>query len=60
VYLDSACDVRQTIAILRTHRTTLYYRLGRFTELTGLDLNNGHDRLAVHLGLKVARLTGLW
>lgn len=57
-YLDRAGDARSTAAALNVHRTSLYYRLGRFTELTGLDLADGHQRLAVHLALKLVRLTG--
>lgn len=57
-YLDSAGDARRTVAALNVHRTSLYYRLGRFTELTGLDLADGAQRLAVHLALKLLRLRG--
>jgi sugar diacid utilization regulator len=56
-YLDHAGDPAAAAAPLSIHRTTLYYRLGRITELTGLDLRDGNARLAVHLGLKIARLT---
>ena len=59
-YLDRAGDARATAEDLHVHRTTLYYRLSRFTELTGLDLADGEDRLTVHLGLKLARLAGRW
>jgi DNA-binding PucR family transcriptional regulator len=38
------------------HRQTLYYRLGRIEELTGLDLADGADRLLLHLGVRAARL----
>jgi sugar diacid utilization regulator len=57
-YLDHAGDVRSTIAALSVHRTSLYYRLGRIEELGGLRLSDGGERLAVHLGLKLARLSG--
>ena len=60
VYLDEAASVRRSAEELNIHRTSLYYRLGRFAELTGLDLSNGGDRLAVHLGLKLARLAGVY
>ncbi|HZC41282.1 MAG TPA: helix-turn-helix domain-containing protein, partial [Streptosporangiaceae bacterium] len=43
---------------LHLHRATLYYRLGKAERLTGADLRDGQDRLALHLGLKLARLTG--
>jgi sugar diacid utilization regulator len=57
-YLDSGGDARGTAAAMHVHRTSLYNRLNRFEALTGLELRRGHDRLAVHLGLKLARLTG--
>jgi len=56
VYLDHAGDPTLAVQVLSIHRTTLYYRLGRIAELTGMDLRDGGERLAVHLGLKVARL----
>jgi DNA-binding PucR family transcriptional regulator len=58
VYLDHAGDARAAVDALKVHRTTLYYRLGRFSTLTGLDLSDGGDRLAIHVGLKLARLRG--
>jgi sugar diacid utilization regulator len=57
-YLDHAGDVRTTIAALSVHRTSLYYRLSRIEELAGLRLSDGGERLSVHLGLKLARLSG--
>jgi DNA-binding PucR family transcriptional regulator len=59
VFLDSAGDVRAASEQLFAHRTSLYYRLRRIQELTGLDLSNGDDRLIAHLGLRIARLTGV-
>ncbi|MFC9250422.1 PucR family transcriptional regulator [Amycolatopsis thailandensis] len=56
VYLDSAGDAKRAVATLHIHRTTLYYRLKRIQELTGLDLSLGDDRLSAHLSLKAARL----
>ena len=58
-FLDLAGDVKATAARLHLHRGTLYYRLDRVTKLTGIDLNDGLDRLAVHIGIKVARLWNL-
>lgn len=60
VWLDQATDVPRTVELLHVHRTSVYYRLARFSELTGLDLHNGAERLAVHLGLKLARLEGVY
>ncbi|WP_165960513.1 PucR family transcriptional regulator [Actinocrispum wychmicini] len=58
-YLDNAGDGPATAEQLFVHRTTLYYRLQRIEELTGARLSNGEDRLAFHLGLKIATLLGL-
>ena len=58
-WLDEGCDSRQTVARLQVHRTSLYYRLGRIEEITGMSLNAGSVRLDLHLGLKLARLQGL-
>lgn len=55
-YLDNAGDAKRTVAALHIHRATLYYRLRRLGELSGLDLSRGDDRLAAHLSLKLARL----
>lgn len=57
-YLDNAGDAKRTVAQLHVHRATLYYRLRRIEELSGLDLSRGDDRLAAHLSLKLARLIG--
>jgi sugar diacid utilization regulator len=58
-YLDSGCDAKASAAEMFIHRGTLYYRLKRISQLTGADLNSGEDRLALHLSLKLGRLTGL-
>jgi len=46
----------RTAAELGIHRQTLYYRLSRVEQLTGLDLDDGEDRLLLHMALKGARL----
>src|SRR5699024_3773535 len=56
VYLDSACNGPATAEVLHIHRTTLYYRLNRISELTGLDLADGTTRLSLHLGLTMLDL----
>lgn len=55
-YLDNAGEVKRTSDQLHIHRTSLYYRLKRVQEITGLDLSVGDDRLALQLGMKIARL----
>ncbi|MFJ6014703.1 PucR family transcriptional regulator [Streptomyces sp. NPDC092952] len=56
VFLDCAGQASRTAAALGVHRQTLYYRLSRIQQLTGLDLNDGEDRLLLHMALKSARL----
>ncbi|MFJ9708045.1 PucR family transcriptional regulator [Streptomyces sp. NPDC101234] len=56
VYLDCAGQAGRTAAALGIHRQTLYYRLSRVEQLTGLDLDDGEDRLLLHMALKGARL----
>ncbi|MCX5143101.1 MULTISPECIES: CdaR family transcriptional regulator [unclassified Streptomyces] len=56
VFLDCAGQASRTAAELGIHRQTLYYRLSRVQQLTGLDLNDGEDRLLLHMALKSARL----
>jgi hypothetical protein len=57
VYLDCAGQAGRAAAELGIHRQTLYYRLSRIEKLTGLDLDDGEDRLLLHMALKGARLT---
>ncbi|MEW1692289.1 PucR family transcriptional regulator [Streptomyces sp. NPDC091265] len=55
-FLDCAGQASRTAAELGIHRQTLYYRLSRVQQLTGLDLNDGEDRLLLHMALKASRL----
>ncbi|MGW2949760.1 PucR family transcriptional regulator [Streptomyces eurythermus] len=56
IYLDRAGQAGRTASELGIHRQTLYYRLSRVEQLTGLDLDDGEDRLLLHMALKRARL----
>lgn len=58
VFLDCAGQAGRAAAALGIHRQTLYYRLARVEQLTGLDLDVGEDRLLLHMALKAARLHG--
>jgi hypothetical protein len=58
-YLDRAGDARAAAEALFIHRTTLYHRLRRIEAITGLDLRDGDDRLALHIGLRIHCLRGL-
>lgn len=55
VYLDSAGKTSLAALRLHVHRNTLDYRLKRITEISGLDLADGIERLAIHLELKLRR-----
>ncbi|PPK95256.1 DNA-binding PucR family transcriptional regulator [Kineococcus xinjiangensis] len=50
-YLDAAGSAQRTAAELPVHRQTLYSRLRRLEAITGLDLDDGRDRLELHLAL---------
>ncbi len=55
-YLDCGCNAQRAAERLFVHPNTLYYRLRRIVERTGLDLSDGIERLAVHLELKLRRV----
>lgn len=52
-YFDHHGNISQTAETLFIHRNTLLYRLDRIQELTGQDLDNPNDRLALQLALKL-------
>lgn len=56
VFLDCAGQAGRTASELGIHRQTLYYRLSRVQQITGLDLNDGEDRLLLHMAVKRSRL----
>jgi hypothetical protein len=56
VFLDCAGSASRAAAALQIHRQTLYYRLARIGQITGLDLADGETRLLLHSSLKAARL----
>lgn len=58
VYLDYAGLVSAAAAELFVHRSTLYHRLHRIEEITGTDTQSGADRLELHVGLRLLRLSG--
>jgi PucR-like helix-turn-helix protein len=57
-WLDTGCSAARTSAALHVHRQTLYSRLARIAQLTGLDLADGDARLLLHASLRSARLHG--
>lgn len=57
VFLDSAGSAQRAAAALHVHRATLYQRLARIEQVAHIEFDNGSDRLTLHLGIKLARLT---
>jgi hypothetical protein len=57
VFLDCAGSASRAATALQIHRQTLYYRLARIADLTGLDLADGEARLLLHTSLKAAHLS---
>jgi purine catabolism regulator len=51
-------NLTRTAQALHVHRNTLLYRLGRIGEISGLDLEDAEERLALWLALKVHRVLG--
>lgn len=52
----TAGDATSTAAALSIHRSTLYLRLRRIEEITGMDLRQGDDQLDLRLGMRLLRL----
>ena len=57
-FLDCAGDVQRAAAELRVHRATLYNRLSRVEQISGLNLRDGRDRLLMHLALRLHHMYG--
>jgi DNA-binding PucR family transcriptional regulator len=58
-FLDADGNVAGTAQRLYTHRHTIYYRLERVRELTGLDVSSSEGREKLSLGLKAMRVLGI-
>ena len=56
VYLDGACHVGDVCEQLHIHRATLYYRLDRMPQAVKDALEDGSQRSALHMCLKLIRL----
>ncbi|MEM8534546.1 MAG: helix-turn-helix domain-containing protein [Chloroflexota bacterium] len=55
-FFASLGNLARTSEVLHVHRNTLLYRLKRIQEITGMDLDNAEDRLALWLSLKAHRV----
>jgi hypothetical protein len=58
-FLEADGNVAGTAQRLFTHRHTVYYRLERVRELTGLDVSSSDGREKLSLGLKSMRVLGI-
>jgi hypothetical protein len=58
-FLDADGNVAGTAQRLFTHRHTIYYRLERIRELSGLDVASSDGREKLSLGLKAMRVLGI-
>ncbi|MGN6371476.1 MAG: PucR family transcriptional regulator [Solirubrobacteraceae bacterium] len=58
-FLEADGNVAGTAQRLYTHRHTIYYRLERVRELTGLDVASSEGREKLSLGLKAMRVLGI-
>lgn len=58
-FLEADGNVAGTAQRLFTHRHTIYYRLERVRELTGLDVSSSDGREKLSLGLKAMRVMGI-
>ncbi len=58
-FLEADGNVAGTSQRLFTHRHTVYYRLERVRELTGLDVSSSDGREKLSLGLKAMRVLGI-
>ncbi|MBB4688724.1 helix-turn-helix domain-containing protein [Amycolatopsis jiangsuensis] len=56
-FFDHGGNIQRTADSLRIHRATLYQRIKRVEQITGCSLDNGDDRLMLHLGLKLRTIT---
>ncbi len=57
--LEAGGDVAAAAEQLHVHRATLYRRIQRAEDASGLDLTRGDDRLLAQLGLRMWRLEGV-
>jgi sugar diacid utilization regulator len=59
MFLEADGNVAGTAQRLFTHRHTVYYRLERVRELSGLDVSSSDGREKLSLGLKSMRVLGI-
>ena len=55
-FFENLGNLARTAEALHVHRNTLLYRIGRIGEISGLDLDDAEDRLALWIALKAHRV----
>jgi purine catabolism regulator len=55
-FFDHLGNLARTAGALHVHRNTLIYRIERISEISGMDLDDAEDRLALWLALKAHRV----
>nr|WP_236778854.1 helix-turn-helix domain-containing protein [Agromyces seonyuensis] len=56
VYLGTGGRAQESAAALNLHRSSLYHRLGRVERILDLDLQDGVERLGLHIAILLAKL----
>lgn len=56
-YLDAGGRAQDTAERLHVHRSSLYHRLARIEAIVGADLQNGVDRLGLHMALMLNEMS---
>lgn len=59
VFFECGGDVQSATDTLHIHRTTFYYRLGKISELLGVNLQNDNDKGNLDLALKLHRILAI-
>jgi DNA-binding PucR family transcriptional regulator len=59
VFFDLGGDVQSATEALLVHRTTFYYRLGKISDLIGVNLQNDRDKSNLDLALKLQRIRAI-
>jgi hypothetical protein len=59
-FFDHGGNIQRAADSLCIHRATAYQRLRRVEQITGCSLDNGDDRLMLHLGLKLRAIAAAY
>lgn len=57
IYFTSA--PAEAARVLNIHRNTLFYRIGKIKDLTGIKLDNGDERCLIFMSIKLLEIKGL-